>query len=66
MPYEKRTQTQAHAEANRRYDEKTYKKFNIAFRIEDDADIIAELEEAHRDRVPGRELIREWHDKANK
>jgi hypothetical protein len=66
MAFKERTHTQAHADANKRYDDKTYKKYNIAFRIEEDADIIAALDQAHKKRQPGRELIHEWYDAANK
>ena len=55
----KREYTAARAEANARYDAKTYKKINIALRLTDDHDIIESLEEAKKKGLNNREWLRE-------
>ena len=55
----KREYTPARAEANAKYEAKTYKKINIALRIKEDADIIASLEEAKQKDISNREWLRE-------
>ena len=55
----KREYTAARAEANARYDAKTYKKINIALRLTDDHDIIESLEEAKQKGLNNREWLRE-------
>lgn len=55
----KREYTAARAEANARYDAKTYKKINIALRLTDDHDIIESLEEAKKRGLNNREWLRE-------
>lgn len=52
----------ARAEANARYDAKTYTQANIRLRKEDDADIIKSLEEARTKGMTNREWIRELFD----
>lgn len=59
----KRPYNEARAEANARYDAKTYKKINIALRVEDDADVIKSIEEAKAKGQSLREWIRELYDK---
>ncbi len=59
----KRPYNEARAEANARYDEKTYKKISIAFRKDDDADIIRSIEEAKAKGISLREWVRELYDK---
>lgn len=54
--------SQAKREANSRYDEKTYKKVNIAFRMEDDADILESMDKAKQSGLSLREWIRELYD----
>ena len=49
----------AQREAVARYDAKTYKKINIAFRKDDDADIIESIEEARNKGMSLREWARE-------
>lgn len=49
--------TEARQQANARYDSKTYKKINIALRIEDDAEIIKSLEEAKTCGLTNREWL---------
>lgn len=55
-----------HSEAQRaavaRYDAKTYKKVNIALRIEDDADIIESMEKAKESGLSLREWLREIYE----
>ena len=55
----KREYTPARAEANAKYDAKTYQQVNIRLRIKEDADIIASLEEAKRKDISTREWLRE-------
>ena len=55
----KRKYTAARAEANARYDAKTYKKINIALRRIDDHDIIQSFEEAKEKGLDNREWLRE-------
>jgi len=54
----KREYNTARAEANAKYDAKTYKKINIALRIEDDADIIKDMEQAKKKGLNNREWLR--------
>lgn len=53
----------AEAEAIARYQAKTYKKINIALRLEDDADILRSIEEAKAKGMSLREWVRELYDK---
>lgn len=53
-----RAYTESRAEANKRYDAKTYKDVNIALRIEDDADILASIQEARDEGVTLRQWLR--------
>ncbi len=55
----KREYTPARAEANARYDEKTYKQINFRLRKDEDADIIESIEEAKQNGLTGREWLRE-------
>lgn len=55
----KREYTPARAEANAKYDAKTYQQVNIRLRIKEDADIIASLEEAKQKDISNREWLRE-------
>lgn len=55
----RRTYTQAKHEANKRYDSKTYKKINIALRLEDDKDILSSIEQAKEKGINSREWLRE-------
>lgn len=55
----KREYNAARQEANSRYDAKTYKKINIALRLEDDADILEHLEDAKAKGLNNREWLRE-------
>lgn len=48
--------------ANDRYDSKTYVQFNVRLRIEDDADIIESISEAHGAGINNREWLRELFD----
>lgn len=54
-----RPYTEARQAANARYDAKTYKKINIALRIEEDADLIESLEKAQKEGATCREWLRE-------
>ena len=58
--------TEAHARANREYEQRTYKKLTCRLRKEDDADIIAAIEEAQENGLNKREWLRELFDQANK
>ncbi|MDD7511066.1 MAG: hypothetical protein PUK21_01590 [Peptostreptococcaceae bacterium] len=46
-------------EAIERYDDKTYKRYSIRLRIDDDKEIIRAFEKAKRDGKPYRELLQE-------
>ncbi len=54
----KQKYTTARAEANARYDAKTYKTFLFKLRVDDDADIIASIEEAKEHGINKREWLR--------
>ena len=54
-----RTYTPARAEANARYDAKTYKKVNLALRVEEDKEIIQDLERAKQNGYTSREWLEE-------
>ena len=58
------TVSQAKREANARYDEKTYTQVNARLRKDEDADIIASIEEAKAKGQTLREWLRELYDKA--
>lgn len=51
--------TESKAEANARYDAKTYTKVMIALRVEEDADIIEAWLEAKEHGYTGREWVRQ-------
>lgn len=57
-----RIYTEARAEANKRYDEKTYKKINVALRLDDDADIIEDMELAKENGLSLRQWLRNLFD----
>lgn len=54
--------SKAQAEAIARYHEKTYKKLNIALRLDEDADMIKSHEEAQAKGITSREWLRELFD----
>ena len=54
--------SQSQREAVARYDAKTYRKVNIAFRMEDDADILESMDKAKESGLSLREWIRELYD----
>lgn len=58
----KREYNEARANANARYDAKTYKKVQIALRLEDDADIIKDMEEAKAHGYSLREWLRQLYE----
>ena len=58
----KRKRYDSEIAASRRYDARTYKRFSILFRLDEDADIIAALDIAHEHGIAGRELIGEWFE----
>lgn len=51
--------TDARIAANRRYDAKTYKRYSVYLRVEDDADIIASIEEAKKNGYSIRDWLKE-------
>lgn len=57
-----RPYTEARQAANARYDAKTYKKINIALRMEEDADLIKSLEEAQKRGMTTREWLRDLYE----
>jgi hypothetical protein len=59
----KREYTTSRAEANARYDAKTYTQVNIRLRKEDDSDIIKSLEEAKNKGLNNREWLRELFER---
>lgn len=56
--------SQAKRDANARYDEKTYIQVNARLRKDEDADIIASIEEAKKNGQTLREWLRDLFDKA--
>ena len=58
----KRAYTQARANATAKYDAKTYKKLMIALRLEDDADIIRDIEEAKAHGYSMRQWLRQLYE----
>ena len=52
--------------AANKYDAKTYKRITIAMRLEDDADIIKDIEDAQGAGLSLRMWLRGIYDKANK
>lgn len=55
--------SQAKRDANARYDDKTYIQVNARLRKDEDADIIASIEEAKKNGQTLREWLRELFDK---
>lgn len=53
-----RPMTEARAAAIARYDEKTYKDVNIKLRLEEDADILGDIQEAKKAGLTLREWLR--------
>lgn len=53
--------SEANRRANDKYDNKTYARLTIKFRLEDDADIIKALADAKEDGVQYRKIISEWY-----
>ena len=58
-----RPYTEARARNNKAYDAKTYKKYTILLRNEDDAEIIKSLEQAKASGKSAREWLNELWDK---
>lgn len=54
--------TDAKREASARYDAKTYKKINIALRMEDDAEIIKAWQEAQQKGISSREWLKSIYE----
>lgn len=53
--------TPARAKANKKYDAKTYRKFMLHLRLEEDAEIIKELDEAKESGIAHREWLHELY-----
>lgn len=53
-----RPYTESRAEANKRYDDKTYKRLSFKLRIDDDADLIEAWRKAHEHGLSNREWLR--------
>ena len=62
----KSSMLQCKRDATARYQEKTYKRYAIVFRKDDDADIIQEIDDAHLHGITSRELIRSWYEGSNR
>lgn len=58
----KREYNAARAEANAKYNAKTYKQINFRLRLEDDADILQSLEQARSEGISNREWLRKIFD----
>lgn len=54
--------TEAKANANKRYDDKTYKRIMIKLRIEEDADIIESFMESKDHGYTSREWLRQLYE----
>ena len=59
----KRINTPARQAATERYAAKTYRKINIALRVDEDKDIIKSIDEAREAGQPLREWVREQFEK---
>ena len=57
--------TKAKLAANRRYDNKTYRKVLFALRVEEDADILRDLDRAQKKGLSRREWLRELFEKSS-
>ena len=53
----------AKIKANAKYENKTYKTYNMRFRIEEDSDIIEDIERAKGNGLSYREWLRNIYDK---
>lgn len=61
-----RKYTEARARNNKAYDAKTYKKYTIMLRIEDDAEIIKDLEDAKARGLTSRQWLNElWNKRSD-
>lgn len=58
-----RPYNEARQAANKRYDDKTYKRLIFRMRIEDDADIIEAFEQAQASGITAREWLRSLIEK---
>ena len=58
--------SEAHRRGNDKYDAKTYKKIFLILRLQDDADIIKDIEEAQGAGLSLRVWLRGIYDKAQK
>lgn len=56
------TWTEAQARASAAYEAKTNKQFQIKLRLDEDADIIADLEESMQHGIKKREWLREMYE----
>ena len=56
---------QSTIDAARRYDERTYKQIAVKLRIDDDADIITDFQDAHDHGISSREWIRALYEAHN-
>lgn len=57
-----REYNEARASANARYDAKTYKKVQIALRLDEDADILESMEEAKEHGYTLRQWLRQLYE----
>ncbi len=60
------TTSDAQQKASKKFDDKTYKKILVAFRKADDADMIADIEEAKARGISYREYFRGLYEKSRK
>ncbi len=60
------TTSDAQKRATRKYQEKTYQAYLIKFRKKDDADLIADIEEAKTRGISYREYFRGLYEKSRK
>ena len=66
MVKKKREMTEARRAANSRYDAKTYKRVIFTLRLQDDADIIADIEAARSQGISLRAWLHDLYYKAKR
>jgi len=58
--------SEAKRNANNRYDERTYKRIMIHLRLEEDADIIADIKKAREHSITYRDWLRQLYEDAKR
>lgn len=56
----------AHIRANERYNEKVYKQIAVRFKKDEDSDLLTAFDDAHKNGISKRKLIRAWYEASKK